>query len=346
MYLSLPGNRRTNTRLIGLVGLGLVLLVAVPAHAAGSAGTAVIPTNRPNTFAFRAPSPGFDPTTASTADLQRYGFPLPPDRARAPKAYESWVTVMHHADHEVLPTFIPHPDVKHATSQNWSGTVYTVQNRSCFPPICFLPTSPYAVWGMWTVPDVSVSTQTSYSSAWVGLDGMGNKQVEQMGTEQRASRWCFLRCFTATTYYAWFELFPDSEQMIQGLSINPGDMMYADVEYENSSNQMFFFIEDITTGQYVPFVTSATHGCGCVSAEWIMERPAINGNLPALADFGNVQFNYAYFSAVTPGLGTSPYPATATGSFTVNMVNTSGTMLAYGYTPEADQVDSEWVNYS
>ncbi len=53
------------------------------------------------------------------------------------------------------------------------------------------------------------------------------------------------------------------------------------------------------------------------------------------AYFRTAPSGYTY-AAMTPGL--SP--------FTLNMVNGSGTALAYGYAPGLDEVDSSWVNYS
>ena len=63
------------------------------------------------------------------------------------------------------------------TSVNWSG--YAVETNLASP-------QEYAftdVTGSWIVPSVS-SSQTAYSSTWIGLDGDSSNTVEQIGTEQ------------------------------------------------------------------------------------------------------------------------------------------------------------------
>jgi hypothetical protein len=345
MNLSLPRRKRTFARLVGMLGLGSMLLIAVPAHAATSAPPGRVATNLPNVFAYPAPPEGFDPTGASTTDLRRYGFPLPPDRAKAPNAYQNWVNVMHHAKHYVLPSFTSHPGIKHATTSNWSGAVDTRQSI-CFVTCGGASASPNEVWGGWTVPSVASSTQASDSSTWVGLDGWGNNQVEQIGTEQKVISFCIWTCVNFPIYYSWFELYPDSEQGISSLQIWAGDIVWADVYYDARDNEIVFFLQNDTTGYYVAFSTPAKYGCGCVSAEWITERPSVDGNLTPLADFVHTHIVDAYFVAASPYF-TSTFPAMSPGfnATTINMVN-RGTVLAYGYFPGVDQADSLWVNYS
>lgn len=349
MNVSLLRSKRTIARLAGVLGLSSMLLVAVPAHAATTTPPGRIATNLPNVYAFPAPPAGFDPTRASTTDLRRYGFPLPPDRVKAPKAYQNWVNVMHHSRQYVRPSFKTRLGKKHATSSNWSGAA-TKSGVICFI-ICHPSATPIEVEGMWQVPDVSRSTQTSYSSTWVGLDGYGNSQVEQMGTEQDAFRFCIFTCNTISSDYAWFELYPDYEtEVMNGLVpflVRPGDYIYADISYDKGSNMLDFFLVNSTTGQYVDFYTPAKYGCPGLSAEWITERPTINGSLPALANFGHVAITGAYFTAVTWG-GTYIYPAMSNVFIpsTINMVNGNGSTLAYGYAPQVDEIDSLWVNYS
>jgi hypothetical protein len=350
MKLTLFSRMHTMIGLLGALLVGPALLMAAPVRAAGTAptssaqGRATVPTNNPAIFAFPTPPAGFDPTTASAADLQRYGFPLPPSSDTQSTQYQHWLDVVRHATHEVVPTFTSRPGVKHAMSPNWSGAVSsgsTPCGRLC---IFSYPTE---VRGGWTVPSVASSTQTSFSSTWVGLDGVGNNQVEQMGTEQQIQHICFagVICDYYLNYYAWFELFPDSEQVIDGFPIGPGQIVWADVHYYASDNTLSFWLEDLTTGQYAVFATAAKYGCACATAEWITERPQIDGSYTHLADFVHTHISDAYFRTAPSG---TMYAAMtpAFSPFTVNMVNGSGTALAYGYAPALDEVDSSWVNYS
>src|SRR4051812_35832181 len=66
-----------------------------------------------------------------------------------------------------------------AYSTNWSG--YAAVTNLSSPA----PNSVTAVSGSWVVPTVTGSRQgSSYSSAWVGIDGFSDSTVEQIGTEQ------------------------------------------------------------------------------------------------------------------------------------------------------------------
>jgi hypothetical protein len=51
-------------------------------------------------------------------------------------------------------------------------------------------------------------------------------------------------------------------------------------------NVAYFWFEDVTSGQYAyvstPFASGVFSGS---SAEWIMERPTVNDNLPSLANY-------------------------------------------------------------
>jgi hypothetical protein len=51
---------------------------------------ALIPTGIENVYGIEPPPKGFDPLTADTAALLRYGFPLRPDPVAAPKAAAIW----------------------------------------------------------------------------------------------------------------------------------------------------------------------------------------------------------------------------------------------------------------
>src|SRR3954451_17980088 len=71
------------------------------------------------------------------------------------------------------------------TSSNWSG--YIVQSDA-----------PYtSVNGQWSVPAVS-SSQSGFSAAWVGIGGVDEGNLIQVGTEQDAG-------FGGTSYTAWWE---------------------------------------------------------------------------------------------------------------------------------------------
>ncbi len=91
---------------------------------------------------------------------------------------------------------------RNGTSTNWSGyAVYDIASSSGRKRTTSAATFS-DVWGSWVVPEVIASESGStYSAAWVGLDGYSSNTVEQIGTEQDWSN-------GSPQYYAWFEMYP------------------------------------------------------------------------------------------------------------------------------------------
>src|SRR6266851_4878139 len=78
------------------------------------------------------------------------------------------------------------------TSQNWAG--YAAAGA---------PGGFTSVSASWLQPGVTCSSQKTFSSFWVGLDGDGTQSVEQTGTEADCSS-------GAATYQGWYEMFPNA----------------------------------------------------------------------------------------------------------------------------------------
>ena len=192
-------------------------------------------------------------------------------------------------------------------STNWSGYALTTS-----------PGAVSTVSGSWTVPTVTASTRkgTDYSAVWVGIDGFNSSTVEQIGTEQDAS------ANGATSYYAWYEMYPAGSVNITSTNyrtgvttdpVKPGDAVTASVAY-TGTNQFTLTINDTTQGWSYSTVqqmgSSGRHGGGSQaqrsSAEWVVEAPSMGGILP-LANFGTVTFTGA--------------AATISGSSQANLIN-------------------------
>src|ERR671932_523536 len=86
------------------------------------------------------------------------------------------------------PRLAPNHKVSHSTSSNWSG--YSAINGRYT-----------TVSASWKQPTASCTSQTTYSSFWVGLDGDGSNTVEQTGTSADCSG-------GTARYYAWYEMYP------------------------------------------------------------------------------------------------------------------------------------------
>lgn len=171
----------------------------------------------------------------------------------------------------VLPVHAPVP----AKSGNWAGYVATGDTFT-------------AVSATWTVPQANCSFGTvSDSSTWVGLDGFGNNQVEQIGTDSNCA------FFGLGEYHAWWEMAPGGPTLIGDLGVTdddpvyPGDVMTASVTATSTPGTFRLTIEDqsqvwsYTTTKSDPAATGA-------SAEWIEEQPS--GGVQ-LTNFGSVTFS-------------------------------------------------------
>ncbi len=159
-------------------------------------------------------------------------------------------------------------------SDNWSGYAVT-------------GTSFTHVRGTWTVPAVNCGlTPNTYSSFWLGLDGLTSSTVEQIGTDSDCNG-------TMPSYYAWYEFAPNAGILIDSVSVSPGDEMSASVGY--SGGQFTLTITNENTGQTYS-QTQRFSGAKRSSAEWIAEAPCCAGNGGALplSDFAIVFFGTSH----------------------------------------------------
>jgi Peptidase A4 family len=99
------------------------------------------------------------------------------------------------------------------TTMNWSGSAATGTAGS------FTSGS-----SSWVQPAVTCGTADTFSSFWVGLDGIGTPTIEQTGTEADCSD-----CSDGTAAYGgWFEIFP-AAPVFYDKPVRPGDAMSAAV---------------------------------------------------------------------------------------------------------------------
>ena len=178
-----------------------------------------------------------------------------------------------------------------------------------------------------------------YSAFWIGLDGDGLNYAScvcadlvQDGTEQnftdtevwQGTLWGY-KHYYFSTYYAWTEFLPQqkSEQVVSSFPIHPGDEIYSELwvatpcsssggvplpcwPYPSAGGSYAYFeIENLTTSQHTVIpVPRGTTDVGGYEAEWIMERPTVNGSLPDLADYGTTFMYDAYALTATPAFTT------------------------------------------
>ena len=79
-------------------------------------------------------------------------------------------------------------------------------------------------------PPYSPTTRVDTASVfWVGLDGDGSSTVEQCGTEADSTS-------GSVSYDAWYEMYPDYEVPIDGMTISPGDVMVGTVTTDGAGD--------------------------------------------------------------------------------------------------------------
>jgi hypothetical protein len=140
-----------------------------------------------------------------------------------------------------------------------------------------------SVSGTWTVPAVNAASGDGYSSSWIGIGGQEDKTLIQVGTEQNVYN-------GDGSYGAWYELLPALSTRIDNFNVSPGDRMSAAIALVNSDIELWNIqISDLTNGE--SFNQNFQYNSTRSSAEWILERSLVNGQITTLADFDSVTFN-------------------------------------------------------
>jgi hypothetical protein len=195
-------------------------------------------------------------------------------------------------------TMMPHKEATaSATTQNWAGYAALGQAGS----FTSVATS-------WAQPAVTCGAGDTFSSFWVGLDGVGTQTLEQTGSEADCDN-------GAPEYSGWYEIFP-APPVFYTSPVRPGDQMSASV-VANGGGSFTLTLTDATEGwQQVTNKTVA--GSQLSSAEIIAEAPSSQSVLP-LANFGNVNFTNATVNG--QGIGND-------GPIALSMVSGTGTTEA------------------
>ncbi len=276
-----------------VVAVVCAVLLAVTSHAAAQSADYGIPTNIPGVTSAPEPPAGFDPVTASNRDLEGYGFPPRPDSQARPEAYARWEKAMSAAKQRIAPELRlgdkVHGPVRQlkeqngtGTSPNWSGAAAVTNATSYNAPTSFRQVAAFYVVPVANQAFGTCSSSWDYSSTWVGIDGYGGNDVFQAGTSSDA-----LCTGNVVGYYvAWFEWYPLPEMIIANLPVSPGDEMFVEV-WPSSPTAGYAFLQNFTTNQYVSVFFTAPGGTELVgnSAEWVVERPGINGGQSTLMNY-------------------------------------------------------------
>lgn len=189
----------------------------------------------------------------------------------APSASASVVPVVVHAPR--IPANGGPPTRDTWSASNWSG---------------YAKTGTFAgVSSTWTVPAVAASESSTFSSAWIGVDGYSNSSLIQTGTEEDYYN-------GAAHYNAWWEILPAAETALPAsYVVIPGDRMSASI-YETTTTAgpvhthraaHLWVITIGDTSRGWSYSTTQSYSGPGTSAEWILEAPQVGGKISTLADY-------------------------------------------------------------
>lgn len=124
----------------------------------------------------------------------------------------------------------------------------------------------------------------SYSSHWVGLDGLGSATVEQVGIEADCAG-------STPRYYAWYEMYPKPVSV--AFTVHAGNAVRASVTYKRSVRKFVLMLRDISTGRhFTRTLKCAAKICLRSSAEVISEAPSSSsGGILPLANYRAASFS-------------------------------------------------------
>ena len=109
-------------------------------------------------------------------------------------------------------------------------------------------------------------TTPSYSSHWVGLDGLGSSSVEQVGIEADCTG-------STAQYYAWYEMYPKPVTIV--FPVRAGNAIQASVTYRQYTRKFVLMLRDTTNGRHLTrTLKCAAKACLRSSAEIISEAPS------------------------------------------------------------------------
>jgi hypothetical protein len=198
-----------------------------------------------------------------------------------------------------------------ARVSHWSGYIVSLNLENKTEGVSSVSAS-------WIVPSVAYSINDTYSSVWVGVGGYGESTLIQAGTEQHCEN-------GKVEYFAWYELLPKTITRISTLDIQPGDKVTTTITLVNDATDSWLIqVVDETDGER--FQKTVTYDSTRSSAEWIVERPLVNGEISTLANFNQATLTdcTVTINGVTGSIGNFTYtPAVMVEEDDTDLVSTS-----------------------
>lgn len=272
------------------------------------------------------PPGGFDPQTASDAQLSYYGFPPRPAEPAALSAWQAEVSRLHVAP----PTqfLIEVPGV--ATAGNlcaaagspvrlcWGGYMNTGQTFT-------------ASYLDYTEPgEAQTNCQNDAVLNWTGLGGYNGTPLAQDGTAPFLAN---------TSHYAWWEVFPQNGITFFNFEAHRGDDIQAHVWWLSASSEYKMTVTDTSTGATGTAYWAPNRAPDLSTAEYIVERPQSQTYVYPLRNFWTGWSTVSAQAATGGGntIGMQNYSLTK-----VDIFNKSGTQLETTNGHTADHFTAAW----
>jgi len=232
---------------------------------------------------FPAPPEAFHPLRIDEDARLRYGLPRrPADSESAAR----WERMLGQTVRLIEPVFrrkahrIHGPLLRKDDESNWSGAIIQAPFGSTFE---------FAS-GEWVIPAVSPSMSSGECdiALWVGIDGAFKPSADVF----QAGLGATVENGQPATYFAWWEWYPEPEIQIVNFAVAPGHVMICQLTV-TSNKSGNIFLRNLTTGQAAAFQITDPNAAALLgnSAEWIVERPTVNGVFSILPDYGQVDFS-------------------------------------------------------
>ncbi|MCF3134159.1 G1 family glutamic endopeptidase [Streptomyces olivochromogenes] len=241
----------------------------------------------------------------SDEEIFERGYPLRPNPDVAPMAFNSWRRFVSAPVTFVEPQIASRPDIARThrkmnqnldpqslqESDNWSG--YQLIDE---------PGTYDWVYAEWHLPGAGAGpfNPHTYNAFWVGLDGTGTRDLVQAGTEGNG---IVDGTLCTSTFFAWTALLPEqwAAQQITNFPLRIGDNIQCAVQTANSEADVpsiggalaIFSLANERTHQYTRVTTPRkfTEVSGS-QADWIMERPTVNGGHSDLATYNTATMKF------------------------------------------------------
>jgi len=242
------------------------------------------------------PPARFNVLKASDKTLAEYGLPT------RKKLGRQWYGVMRHFRH-----FLPAPSFLVGVPVSADALNDTCPTGSCNWDGHYVSGHTYdEVTGTWKEPHfVGAGCSGDAFSNWAGMGGISSKDsLGQVGTNFNAPGFAAHQGFILTIING---AAGNGDVPIQGFVPSAGDTIYASVLW--NSPHYYYLLNDQTTNTSSGSILSRTDDSPDNStAEFISERPLINGSLSELSDFQTIAFQDAtsYWSTGSAGFYNNP----------------------------------------